>query len=158
MEVLPHASGQPEEYYATKCGQTLRSNTNKGYEKIYLFPRWRGVVGGLRAKRNNGDEPACREERKYDSDKSILSCGGDHEGENGYKHQYLAKQYLAKSVGLKSLHPGLFSLTAHALNLRAARLPMRAARNIFCRRSAFSAPILAREYVRLCAAAVSARE
>jgi hypothetical protein len=42
--------------------------------------------------------------------------------------------------------------------LRAARLPMRAARNTFCRRSAFSAPILAREYVRLCAAAVSARE
>jgi hypothetical protein len=43
------------------------------------------------------------------------------------------------------------------LNLRAARLPMRAAR-ILLPEIAFSAPILAREYVRLCAAAVSARE
>ncbi len=84
-----------------------------GYEKIHLSARWPGVVSGLRTKGNNR-ESACREERKYDSDKSILPCGGDHEGENGYKHQYLAKQYLAKSVGLKSLHLGLFGLTAHA--------------------------------------------
>jgi hypothetical protein len=68
-----------------------------------LSARWHGVVSGLRTKRNNR-ESACREKRKYDSDKSIFSSGGDHEGEDGHKHQYVAKQYLAKPVGLKSLH------------------------------------------------------
>ena len=88
---------------------------------------WRGVVSGLRTKRNDCYQSACREERKYHNHKSILPCGRDYEGKNGHKHQYLAQQYVAEPVGLsrctsKSLHNEVRRILSYSLAELAARI------------------------------------